>query len=172
MEISQGMAPRKRQYPMPMARALRVLFVSDDAGERAWLAAETARRITVFPCGYHSAGFELRDWATRFERALQREGFDLPEEPLGLAFAKARYDVVVSISETGQPRLGEIFRSYVNTLCAETAARQDWEIPGLGLINTPDPAWESGFLDLTALLSAEVAWLLARLEEAAQAARN
>lgn len=155
--------------PFGMARAPRVLFVSDDGGERAWLASEYARRIAVFPAGFECAGFELREWDERLLMALRQEGFELPEEPparaLDLAFASTRYDLVVTVSESGRLGLGETFRKYIRALYASEADILTWEIPSLGLCAAGAEEWELEFQEVSMQLSAEVAWLLASLEE-------
>lgn len=156
--------------PMIALRRPNVLFVSDDAGERAWLAAELARRVSALHASFDAAGFENRKWEGRFTTALHEAGLELPEEPLGraldVAFSQLRYDFVVVLSDSGRIGLGDSFCKYMDALFASESELLCWEVPTLGFVTDAQQDWAVSFLEVQGCISAEVSWLLACLEDA------
>lgn len=156
--------------PLITMRRPNILFVSDDAGERAWMAAELARRICTLPAAFDATGFEQRDWEERFPDALCAAGLALPGAPvaraLDIAFSEHRYDFVVVLSDHGRTGLGGPFCRYINALFSAEAELVHWEVPAFGLRSGSDAEWEDGYLQVQSRITEEVSWLLACLEDA------
>ena len=156
---------RKVRKLLERPRKPSLLFVSDDAGERAWIAEAMARRMTPGNVAVASAGFETREWHPRLEELLQEQGLPTPAERLPRILdqyrADQRFDCVISLAETGELGLGDTFRTYVESLFGASSRHVAWEVPALGLYSRPEQVWKLEVLEGIARIRDEAAWLLA-----------